>query len=240
MSNKSIDPNKSFYVVLHDVTPRFVDWSAEVVQTLNPLIGNTMAAAVVPQWHSDSLQEHTHEFVADLQKNFGEILLHGYFHQRATKGGLVSRLTGGADEFNEYNSAETSAMLKQGQQVMSNLYGKQATGFISPTFARGSLTAEILSEQGLQFYVGMRTLEFHDGRCIPLATWCWDMGERTFLGHLGDVYGYARMKLHRNLLPCLAIHPIDMHRGFKPKIVRLVETLLQQGRQPILIGESNK
>ncbi|VAX38822.1 hypothetical protein MNBD_PLANCTO02-2064, partial [hydrothermal vent metagenome] len=43
MSIGSINPNNSFYIVLHDIAPRFANEIAKIVELLAPLIGDKMA-----------------------------------------------------------------------------------------------------------------------------------------------------------------------------------------------------
>ena len=201
------------------------------------MIQTRIAAAVVPCWHGEPFVRNDEDFIHLVQGRFGEVLLHGYTHFRKTGGGLTSLMTGGADEFNGLSIAETHLRLRNGQSMMQKFFGVPACGFIAPTFQRGKLTADRLVNHGLHYMVGFRRIEFSNGRRIGVATWCWDMGRWRALGHAGYWYGHARMWLYRDLLPCLAIHPIDVDRGFMPQIVELVQSLVEGGRQPLLIKE---
>ncbi len=235
MSISPVDSNSSFYIVLHDVTPRFSDAIHQVVDLLSPLVGNNIAASVVPQWHGDSLEEFTPEFVNFVKSAFSEISLHGYYHKRDEGGGFRSWLTNNSDEFNGLNLEQTNARLEKGLATLQQIFNLTPRGFISPTFAAGKLEVEQLATQGIEFAVWMRSIIIHNQPSIPIATWCWDVSHFKGAGHVGHFYGNMRMLLYRNLLPCLAIHPVDIERGFSNKIKTLVELLLQQGRKPILL-----
>ena len=235
MSISPIDPNRTFYVVLHDVTPRFSDAIHQVVDLMEPLIGNNIGASVVPQWHGDSLEEFKPEFVDFVKSSFAEISLHGYYHLRETGGGFRSWLTNRSDEFNGLTLEQTNERLENGLNVLRQIFDVSPKGFIAPTFAPGLLTTEQLAAHEIEYAVWMRKITIHNQPHIPIATWCWDVSHFKNAGLLGHVYGNLRMKLYRNLLPCLAIHPVDIERGYSHKIVTLTERLLDQGRQPILL-----
>ncbi len=235
MSIGSINPNDSFYVVLHDVAPRFTNEIAQIVELLAPLIGNQMAASVVPRWHGDSPEMFTPIFIDFVKDSFSEISLHGYSHQRKNGRGFRSWLTKYNDEFNGLNSQQTDVQMTKGINFIEKRFGLKPKGFISPTFAPGALQMKQLAAHGIEFTVWMTKIKIQNQPCVPIATWCWDVSHLLGANMLGHYYGYARMLLHRNLLPCLAIHPVDIERGFGDKIVSLVQSLLQQGRTPILL-----
>lgn len=226
----------SFYVVLHDATPFYRDEIREMVAALRPLLGQQMAAAVVPDWYSQHPLDP--DFAAEIDEQFGEVLLHGYTHRRSTGRGLVTWWTQSRDEFNGYSEEEAHRRLSAGQAALQRVFERGANGFIAPTFQTGKLQLGRFPEHGLDYLVGFYELAFVDGGSVPLATWCWDMGRLRLLGVLGDWYGTARFRrLNQQVLPCLALHPVDVTRRFLPRIVELVESLLDAGRAPILMQE---
>jgi hypothetical protein len=228
--------NRSFYVVLHDVAPCFASQISAIVDALEPLIGTRLAAAVVPCWHGEPIGDDDIPFVRFVGDRFNDILLHGFTHSRIRGRGMISLITGAADEFNGLSAEEAESRLSRGQSTLREYFDRPACGFIAPTFQSGRLTAARLAQYGLHYTVGFRHVRFSSGRSIPLATWCWDMGRWQALGYAGHWYGNLRMRLYRNLLPCLAIHPVDIDRGFQPLIVDLVGKLLESGRRPIVFG----
>lgn len=230
---------RRFYVVLHDVTPRFAPQIEAVVGALVPLIGERIAAAYVPCWDGRNSSPDDRPFLEFVQNSFGEILLHGYTHRRENGRGLVSLLTRGDDEFNGLTDAETDSRLAGGQQAMQDLFGRPAEGFIAPTYQHGRLTSSRLARHGLTFDVGFRRIAFSSGEMIPIATWCWDMGRVRALGVGGHWYGNVRSRLHPGHLPTLAVHPVDVDRRFVPRIIALVERLLSEGRRPLLVSEAS-
>lgn len=224
----------AFIVTLHDVAPRFSEQIARITDQLEPLIGDRLAAAVVPCWHGHPIRRDDHDFRRLVAGRFGEIMLHGFHHQRERGRGLVSLLTRGADEFNGLSVGETRRRLRAGQNVLQTLFGRPASGFIAPTFQRGRVTPELLAECGIDCCIGFRRIDLSNGSRIPVATWCWDMGHSQLLCLGGHVYGNARYGLIPGLVPSLALHPVDVERGFLGRISGLVERLLEEGRRPIL------
>ena len=87
-----------FLVVVHDVAPVFGVQLRTIVRTLEPLVGNRFSAAVVPRWHGGPSGAADDPY-GGLLGCFGERLLHGWTHQRERRNGLISWLTGQADEF---------------------------------------------------------------------------------------------------------------------------------------------
>jgi hypothetical protein len=94
----------SFYVVLHDVAPCFSKQISVILDALAPLINTRIAAAVVPSWHGKPITSDDGSFIQLVGERFDDLLLHGFFHSRSNGRGLVSLMTGGADEFNGSNT----------------------------------------------------------------------------------------------------------------------------------------
>jgi hypothetical protein len=83
----------------------------------------------------------------------------------------------------------------------------------------------------LDYVLGFFALESFAGRRVPLATFAWDCGHWSWLGHVGHGVGRLLHSLDRRV-PVLAIHPRDLERGFWPAILRLIEELLTRGYHP--------
>lgn len=233
-----IDPTRVFCVMLHDVAPRFQREVDQFVETLSPLIGTAMTAGVVPCWAGEPTTERDRPFMESVQRHFGDLVLHGYTHTRDRGRGMVSRVAAGLDEMNGLTSEETDQRLLAGQQVMERWFGKPAQGFIAPTFQIGLATPDRLARFGIQYTVGYRYLVDADGQRMRLATWCWDVSPIRTLNYAGHWLGELQYRLHRTAIPCLALHPLDLGRGFLPRIVRTVQKLLAAGREPILLEAS--
>jgi predicted deacetylase len=230
----SNDPTGIFCVMLHDVAPRFRREVDVFVETLSPLIGNAMTAAVVPCWGGEPITEQDRPFLDDVQRNFGNIVLHGFTHTRKIGHGLVSRVASGLDEMNGYTPEETDEYLDRGQEALARFFGERARGFIAPTFQIGHASPDRLARHGIDYTVGYRYAVDCLGRRLRLATWCWDVSPIRLLNYGGHWLGEFNYSLRRSAIPCLALHPLDLERGFLPRIVRTVNKLLRAGRSPIL------
>lgn len=233
--NASIEPTRVFCVMLHDVAPRFQQEVQTIVETLAPLVGTSMTAGVVPCWGGEPITEQDRPFLECVRRDFGDLVLHGYTHSRARGRGLVSQIASGLDEMNGYTPAETDECLRKGQQVMEHWFGEPARGFIAPTFQIGKATPDRLARHGIQYTVGYRYVVDSVGTRLRLATWCWDVSPVKALNYGGHWLGELNYRLRRSAIPCLALHPLDLGRGFLPRIVQTVQKLLAAGRMPILL-----
>jgi hypothetical protein len=83
--------------------------------------------------------------------------------------------------------------------------------------------------------LGFFSLESCGDRRIPLATWSWDCGRWSWLGHVGHGIGWLSRSLDRGV-PTVAIHPRDLDSGFWPKILRLTKELVDIGYEPSTVA----
>ena len=226
-----------FHVVIHDVTPQFVPEISSILAGICQLVGNQVAAGVVPRWHHEERREDGGAYRALITERFGEVLLHGCTHRQERASGLISALTGKANEFGGISITDAIARVLEGQDVLGNLVGAPVRGFIPPAWDRGPLTARLLQACGLEFYVGMMGIEHVDGTTVPLSTWSWDSGAIAQLGNIGDLFGHVAFALRPQSVPCVTFHPADVERGFLARGIRLIERLLEKGRKPVLFQD---
>ena len=226
-----------FYVVVHDVAPRFASEIESILDAIRPLVGTRAAAAVVPCWHGDKLTDGRDSFWETVAESFEEVLLHGFHHRNDELVTWLSLLTGRADEFSRLTEIECSERLEAGLTRLECVSRKRPIGFLPPAWRRGQVTPAVLSRHWLRFEVGMHSLEIDGQHSVPLATWSWDCGRIGWLGHLSERYGTLRAWLRPLALPTIAIHPADVRRGFLPRAVMICQRMLRQGRRPVLVGE---
>lgn len=232
---QSVDPRRVFCVMLHDVAPRFQRETDIFVEALSPLVGTCMTAGVVPCWAGEVMTERDRPFAERVRQGFQNLVLHGFTHTRDRGRGLVSRIASGLDEMNGLTDDETDDRLQKGQQVLREWYGQPACGFIAPTFQIGLATPDRLAKHGMQYTVGYRYVVDSLGQRLRLATWCWDVSPIRALNYGGHWLGELNYRLRKTAIPCLALHPLDLGRGFLPRIVRTVKKLLDSGRSPIVL-----
>lgn len=207
-----------------------------MLRDLAPLVERRLSAAVVPNWHGQwPLASHP-DYCRMVQDGTGELLLHGYFHQRQRGRGPISVLTEHSDEMNGLNPEETWRTLERGQRVFTAAFGHPARGFLAPAWQMGHVHMGNGTGIHLEHVLGYFSLESRAGRKVPLTTWSWDAGRWGWLGHVGHGIGWLSQSLHRGV-PVLAIHPRDLERGFWPAILELTETLLKSGYEPSTLAE---
>ena len=230
-------PGEALCVAVHDVHPRFAREILAITRGLGPLVGRKAAAAVVPRWHGDKIEAPCAALRDCIAESFDEVLLHGSTHRRARPGGLISALTRGSDELGGASRSEALAKLQDGQAVLAEALGARAAGFVPPAWQRGPVTASLLHDAGIDYLVGMFSIEWTRGAVIRLATWSWDLGASRELGYLGEILGRAAHAAMPRAIPCVVLHPADVGRGFLPRGLRVIEALLAEGRRPIVFKD---
>jgi hypothetical protein len=224
---------RPFLVCIHDATPAYARETRVMIRDLAPLLGRRLCFGVVPNWHGAwPLSVHP-DYCRLLQESSEELLLHGYSHQRQRGWGPTTWLAEGSDEMNGLDAEETRRTLERGQNVFTDVFGEPARGFLPPAWQRGHVRVRNANADtpGLEHVVGFFSLESNAGRNVALATWMWDCGRWSWLGHVGHGLGWLFQPVDRRV-PTLAIHPRDLERGFWPRILRLTRKLLDTGYEP--------
>ena len=222
---------RPFLVCIHDATPAFARETRLMIGDLSPLVGRRFSFGVVPNWHGEwPLASHP-DYCRLLQESSEELLLHGYFHQRQRGWGPITWLAEGCDEMNGLDSEATRRTLERGQEVLTEVFGEPVRGFLAPCWQAGQVGRGNGNVLGLKHILGFFSLESWTGQRVPLATSTWDGGRWGGLGHLGHGIGWLLQSLGYGV-PALAIHPRDMERGFWPKILQLIQALLEAGYAP--------
>jgi hypothetical protein len=222
---------KPFLVCVHDATPAYARETRVIIRELTPLVGRRFSFAVVPDWHGEwPLAAHP-EYCQLIRESAEELLLHGWRHQRRRGWGPVALFAGPCDEMNGLDGEQTEHVLARAQQLFTDAFSAPARGFLAPAWQRGRVTPERAGRLGLDHIAGFFALQSRTGRTIPLATWTWDCGRWGWSGHAGHALGSARHLLAGGV-PTLAIHPVDLARGFWPRILRMIRDLLDTGHEP--------
>lgn len=225
---------RRFVVCIHDATPAYDRETRLMIRDLAPLLGRRFCFGVVPDWHGQWPLEAHPDYCRLIRDGAEELLLHGYFHRRQRGWGPITLLTQHGDEMNGLTPEETWRTLDRGQRVFTRVFGAPARGFLAPAWQQGC-ARPIATDAGLDYVLGFFSLQSCDGRKVPLATWSWDCGRWDWLGHVGHGLGWVRQSLGHGV-PSIAIHPRDLDRGFWPRILRLVQELLDAGYRPSTVA----
>jgi uncharacterized protein len=221
---------RPFVICIHDATPAYADATRVMLRDLAPLVRRRLSFGVVPNWYGQwPLAAHP-RFCRLLEESSEELLLHGYLHRRQRGWGPITLLAG-TDEMNGLDPGETQNTIERGQRVFADVFGAPARGFLAPAWQLGHVGRANWSTLGLEHVLGFFALQSWDGRRVPLATWSWECGRWSWLGHIGHGIGWLLQSLDRGV-PTLAIHPKDLERGYWPKILRLIQQLLEGGYEP--------
>lgn len=223
-------------VSIHDVTPVRVAELTTIFAALAPLVGRTLSAAVVPCWHGTAINRDDGDFLSLVGGSAGELLLHGWTHEQGRRRGLVSLVTDGADEFSRLPREEAQDRVRRGRELLSHLFDRPVGGFLPPAYCAGPLDGEVLAAAGIDFRVGWSVVETAQGAGVRLATQIWDVSRIGRLGWLGETAGRLAA-LRRGAIPAIAIHPVDVARGFLPRALAAVRTHLAAGRRPVVFRD---
>ena len=226
---------RPFVVCIHDATPAYERETRAMIRDLAPLLGHRLSFGVVPNWYGKwPLAEHP-EYCRMVQEASDQLLLHGYFHQRQRGWGPTTLLAERCDEMNGLDRDETRRTLARGQRDFIEVFGEPARGFLAPGWQPGHVRRGNRNSVGLEHVLGFFSVESWTGRSVPLATWTWDCGRWGALGYIGHGVGWLLQSTNRGI-PTLAIHPRDLERGFWPKIILLIEDLLETGYEPSTVA----
>jgi len=219
-----------FVVCLHDVAPFSEREVMEQLALLRPLLGSNISTAVIPAAPGESWETVSPDFMAALQPL--ERLLHGFFHMRSSSLSPISLASGRCDEFAGLKPPDVIRRLSAGQEIMTALFGRPATGFLPPAWRAGTINPEILASQRLMFQVGYFAAKTTWGKRVPLATYSWDWGPAAFLGRLGPVLGRL-FAFYPGSVKVIVLHPRDRERGYLRLAIDLVRRSLDSGFVPM-------
>ncbi|WP_010586842.1 polysaccharide deacetylase family protein [Schlesneria paludicola] len=221
-------------VVVHDFSSVFLSELGEIVDGLVPLVGRQITAAIVPRWRGSRACLHNPAY-RELLTRCSEHLLHGWTHQSAARLRPVSLLTDSADEFRGLDESTILERLEFAQADFREQTGQRAQGLLPPAWQLPIAASRISS---LKFVVRFDRLESCErGVIAPLATWSWDWGQIGCLGYGGECLGHLMRRVRRASIPCIAIHPVDVRRGYFVRALRLIESFVRSGYRPMTASE---
>ncbi|MCY2962396.1 MAG: hypothetical protein NT069_01885 [Planctomycetota bacterium] len=195
-------------------------------------MNDSLAGAFVPRWHAIPPASDNSVHWRRWTVCFAEILLHGWTHRREYRPGLVSLITGRADELAGLPPRDVVARVAAGRSELEEIVGRPITGFVPPAWQLpGGFAA--LRETGIQYSVGFRRLDSSQPLSIPLATYSWDWGRLPLVGRLGAQLGTCSRLITPRAVPVIVLHPADVDRGSVATAVARIRQLKNAGWQAV-------
>lgn len=217
----------SMLVVVHDFSSVFLQELTHITQVLQRLVGRCMTAAIVPRWHGHC-GCRTQSAYTDLLPCYDEHMLHGWTHHSGSYWRPLSLMTGSADEFRGMSPQRIAARLENAHQDFHELTGGRARGLLPPAW---QLPVSANQLYGFEYVMRYGSLQSCDrvSKTLPLATYSWDWGRLGWLGYGGELLGDWSARGRQEAAVCIAIHPIDVARGYFARAVQRIENLLDRG-----------
>ena len=226
----------AFMVVLHDFAPPFSEQLCEICSQLKPLVGSNFSAGFVPCWHGGNAASG--DTLAPLLLGCKEVVIHGLSHQRIAGGGILSWVCNRSDEFRGLPAAVVTERLQQARKLTVEQLGeakvKHVVGVLPPAYQFPETKTFFCDQRNDDYLYVLRfsRIDFRGGMSVPINTWSYDWGRFSSAGWAGKVSADSQ-SLIRLAIPCLAIHPIDLQRGWFRDAIRLIRKWLSEGRQPV-------
>lgn len=234
---------RSLIVSLHDVSPLTRDVFARMIDELRALGVARCSLLVVPDHH------HSGHFLADanfcrwlegLAAAGHELVVHGYYHQRARRAGesararLITRVyTADEGEFFDLPRPEAAALLERAQAEFRRLDAPAPVGFIAPAWLLGEAAAAAVRAAGFRYTTRLGGVDdLARGRTTAsqsLVYSCRNTWRRVV--SLGWNASLAWRLRDRPLLR-LGLHPPDYrHPAIWQQVRRLTGAALRDGRR---------
>ncbi len=176
--------------------------------------------------HRPAQDERLHALIEDS----AEWLLHGWTHRREARPGVVSLLTHRSDEFGGLSLAEIQYRIDQGKELLARRSGGEIAGLVPPAW---SLSAPAAHLRNLSYVMRYTRLDscLEPQRRLPLATYSFDWGCIGPAAWAGWAAGALRWRWFSPAIPCVVLHPMDVARGWLPRILQIIRTFLDKGHE---------
>jgi len=214
---------RALVVSIHDVAP---STRARVEKILASLAGHgvhTCSLLVVPDYHrlGRSLADRSFcSWLHALAVNEHEIVIHGFFHQRArrrdenARAKIVTRIyTADEGEFFDLGYGEALRLIRKAQEDFKT-HDFHPTGFIAPAWLLGAEAERAVIDAGMSYTTTLRAVrDFDRDRTIPSQSLVYSV--RSGLRSISSL-AWNRSLFHRltsNPLLRLGIHPPDVERA---------------------------
>jgi len=241
VSRRGYTVQRALVISIHDVAP---STRAKVEKILGSLAGHsvhTCSLLVVPDYHrlgSSFADRGFSSWLHALAANGHEIVIHGFFHQRArrrdenARAKIVTRLyTADEGEFFDLGYDEALRLIRKAHDDFK-AHGFHPTGFIAPAWLLGAEAERAVIDAGMSYTTTLRAVrDFEGDRTIPSQSLVYSVrsGWRRISSLAWNRSLFRR--LTSNPLLRLGIHPPDIeHTAIWKQIGEIVSEALLDRR----------
>lgn len=240
-------PSRALIVSIHDVSPFTQTATESMLKELRALGVDRCSLLVVPNHHHRGhFLEHPEfcEWLRHRVSGGDEAVIHGYFHQRASRHGesardqIVTRFyTAGEGEFYDLSEEQARALVGQAREEF-RAAGFDPVGFIAPAWLLNGAGERALQSLGIQYTTRLRTvtnLQTRTVRTSQSLVFSVRSAWRRACSRAWNAMLFHRLK--SNPLMRLGIHPPDYeHLTIWQQIRRLAAGALVN-RQPMTYAQ---
>lgn len=232
---RSTNDARSLVVSLHDVSPRTRPECAVILGELAALGVPRVSLLVIPDHHHRGHILADAEFGAWLREQAAaghEVVMHGYFHQRARRAGESARAkfttrlyTADEGEFYDLDRASAAALVAQARADFAQL-GLAPTGFIAPAWLLSDEAEAALRDLRIEYTTRLGSvLDLPTGATHRSLSLVWSVRSawRRAVSRAWNALLFHRLTAQPLLR--IAIHPVDLQH---PKIWRQIRQLITQ------------
>ncbi|MEO6969826.1 MAG: polysaccharide deacetylase family protein [Chthoniobacterales bacterium] len=226
---------RALVVSVHDVAPATRPRVEEILAQLARAGVARCSLLVVPDYHrtGHSLGEPAFaDWLQALQADGHEIVVHGFYHERARREGesarqkLVTRVyTADEGEFYDLDYEEASRLLRGAQDDFA-AHGFHPTGFIAPAWLLGTAAERAVVDAGFRYTTTLRGIrDFTSGEEIFSQSLVYSVRSawRRVVSRAWNRMLFQR--LTKNQLLRLGLHPPDVEH---PRIWRQINALVAE------------
>ncbi|MEO5717281.1 MAG: polysaccharide deacetylase family protein [Chthoniobacterales bacterium] len=235
--------HRALVVSIHDVAPSTREKTERILAHLARHQVEVTSLLVVPNFHRQgpSLADTGfREWLQEMEGRGHEIVIHGFFHQRARRANedararVVTRFyTADEGEFYDLGYDEALRLITEARDDFAT-HGLHPHGFIAPAWLLGAEAERAAIDAGMSYTTTLRTVrDFACGRTIGSQSLVYSVrsGWRRTMSLAWNRSLFRR--LTNNPLLRLGIHPPDLdHPAIWEQIMALVDEALS-GRSPM-------
>lgn len=226
---------RALVVSVHDVAPATRGRVEEMVREIATLGVNVCSLLVVPDYHRQGRSMTDPDFCAwlqQLQEKGSEIVLHGFFHERArrphesARDKVVTRFyTADEGEFFDLDYEEALRLISEAEGEF-RAQGFRPRGFVAPAWLLGSEAERAVIDAGMTYTTTLRAVrDFAARQVSPSQSLVYSVRSEWRRGISLGWNRWLFARLTSNPLLRLSLHPPDISH---PKIWQQVRQLITE------------